>query len=912
MKTHWLRFLFCFLVSANGAAGAADAPSDGEKLFALKVQPLFADKCLACHGNDPDKIKGGFDMRDRASMLSGGDTFLNDALIPGKGEQSYLYILSTRAEKDYEMPPKEADKLTEEQTWWIRDWINAGAPWPDEARVAWIQSEYAEGVQVTTSGGLSNDWDNRRYLPENLWAYQPLNPGEHDHIDAFIEALLNEVKLTPAPIADARTLIRRATFDLTGLPPTPEEVKAFESAYATDTEAWPKLIDRLLSSPQYGEQWARHWLDVVRYADSSGYANDWERPNAWRYRDYVIRSFNQDKPYDQFIREQIAGDEIGKRKDIELLIATGFLRMGAWEHTGMSVAKVTRQLFLDDVTDSVSQVFLGHALRCAKCHDHKFDPVPTRDYYSFQANFATTQFVEEHTDWLTDENLSGLEDDKRYHGKRLKANQDRLDALNKLKTDYEAKWFAQNNLPYKSLAEAKKAGEKNLPKGRLFEKPEEFGAERIARKWKARFDWEMDRYEPVAFTVFNGKTRASKNQAGPLRMPDNPMGAGELEQTAILGGGDVFSPTEEVAPGVISALHDGPDIEIPKTVEGRRAALAAWIASPNNPLTSRVIVNRIWQYHFGQAIAQNPNNFGATGKKPTHPELLDWLAQHFVKEGWSIKKLHRTIMLSKAYQRTSTHPNPQQLDAKDSARNLYAVFRPRRLAAEELRDAMLSVSGELNPEMGGIPIRPDINLEAALQPRMIMGTFAPSYVPNPRPEQRNRRTIYAHKTRGQRDPFLETFNQPNTELSCELRDSSNITPQAFTLLNSEETRDRSLAFAARVLKETDGDEQAIQRAFQLAFGRTPSDTERKVSLAHWKEMTEQQSKLSFKPQSYPTEVIREAQEENTGENFEFTETLFVYQDYIPDLQPHQLDAKTRALADICLALLNANEFIYID
>ena len=912
MKTHWLRFLLCFLVSASGAARAADAPTDGEKLFALKVQPLFVEKCLACHGNDPEKIKGGFDMRDRASMLSGGDTFLNDALIPGKGEQSYVYILSTRAEEDFEMPPKEADKLTEEQTWWIRDWIDAGAPWPDESRVAWIQAEYAEGVQVATSGGLSADWDNRRYLPENLWAYQALNPGEHDHIDAFIEAQLNKVNLTPAPKADARTLIRRATFDLTGLPPTPEEVQAFESTYTTDQEAWPKLIDRLLSSPQYGEQWARHWLDVVRYADSSGYANDWERPNAWRYRDYVIRSFNQDKPYDQFIREQIAGDEIGKRKDIELLIATGFLRMGAWEHTGMSVAKVTRQLFLDDVTDSVSQVFLGHALRCAKCHDHKFDPVPTRDYYSFQANFATTQFVEEHTDWLKNENLSGLEEDKRYHEKRLTTNQDRLDALNKLKTDYEAKWFTKNNLPYKSVAEAKKAGEKHLPKGRLFEKPEEFGSERIARKWKARFDWEMDRYKPVAFTVYNGKTRASKNQAGPLRMPDNPMGAGELEKTAILGGGDVFSPTEPVTPGVISALHGGPDIQIPESVEGRRTALADWIASPDNPLTSRVMVNRIWQYHFGQAIAQNPNNFGATGKKPTHPELLDWLARQFVEQDWSIKKLHRTIMLSEAYQRASTHPEMDQLETKDSARELYAVFQPRRLAAEELRDAMLSVSGELNPDMGGIPVRPDMNLEAALQPRMIMGTFAPSYVPNPRPEQRNRRTIYAHKTRGHRDPFLETFNQPNTELSCELRDSSNITPQAFTLLNSEETRDRSLAFAARILNETNEDGQAIQRAFQLAFGRLPSNEEVKVSLEHWKEMTEQQSKLTLEPQTYPTEVIREAQEENTGENFEFTETLFVYHDYIPDLQPHQLDAKTRALADICLALLNANEFIYID
>jgi hypothetical protein len=912
MKTRWPRILFSLLLLTSGISRSANAPSEGEKLFALKVKPLFVEKCLPCHGNDPDNIKGGFDMRTRPAMLSGGDTFLNDALIPGKGEESYLYILSTRTEEDYEMPPKGADQLTQEQTWWIRDWINAGAPWPDEDRMARIQSEFGEGVQVVTSGGLSDDWNNRRYLKEDLWAYQPLNPGEHDHIDAFIEAQLNEVQLPPAPAADARTMIRRATFDLTGLPPTPEEVEAFESAYATDAEAWPKLIDRLLSSPHYGEQWARHWLDVVRYADSSGYANDWERPNAWRYRDYVIRSFNSDKPYNQFIREQIAGDEIGKRDDVEMLIATGFLRMGAWEHTGMSVAKVTRQLFLDDVTDSVSQVFLGHALRCAKCHDHKFDPVPTRDYYAFQANFATTQFVEQPTEWLPDENISGLEEDRRYHLLRLEANQKRLDALDDLQKRYQAKWFTERNLPYSSVAEARKAGGTELPKGRLFEKPEEFGAERIGRKWKARFDWEMDRYKPVVFTVYNGKTRSAKNQSGPLRMPENPMDQGELEQTSILDNGDVFAPTEPVAPGVISALQSGPEASIPQAVEGRRSALADWIASPDNPLTSRAIVNRIWQYHFGKAIAQNPNNFGATGKKPTHPGLLDRLAKQFVEQEWSIKKLHRTIMMSKAYQRASTHPDLQQLNAKDSARNLYAVFQPKRLTAEELRDAMLAVSGELNPEMGGIPVRPDINLEAALQPRMIMGTFAPSYVPNPKPEQRNRRTIYAHKTRGHRDPFLETFNQPNTELSCEMRDKSNITPQAFTLFNGEETRDRSLAFASRVLNETNDDEQAIQRAFRLAFGRNPSSRELRVSLDHWKQMTKQQTALNFEPQVFPNEVIREAQEENTGENFEFTETLFVFKDYIPDLQPHQLDAKTRALADICLALLNANEFIYID
>jgi len=903
---------------------AGSEPSEGEKLFALKVKPLFAEKCLACHGDEPEKIKGDFDMRTRESMLRGGDTFGHEVLQPGKGEESFLYILTTRSEVDFEMPPKEADQLTEEQTWWVRDWITAGAPWPDEERIAAIRDEYAEGILVETSGGLSDEWDQRRYEKEDLWAYQPLERPEVPEggralhpVDAFLDRRLRESGLKPAPSADGRTLIRRATYDLTGLPPRPEEVEAFVRAHAEDPEnAWRKLIDRLLASPHYGEQWGRHWLDVVRYADSSGFANDYERPNTWRYRDYVIRSFNEDKPYDQFVREQIAGDEIGNRKDTEGLIATGFLRMGPWEHTGMSVAKVTRQQFLDDVTNSVGQVFLAHALRCARCHDHKFDPVPTRDYYAMQAIFATTQFAEVKTDWLPEENRHGMNEDRRYHVMRKEANAELLAKLSRKQKKYEAEWVAERGLPWRSKAEAKKAGAKKLPRGRLFEEPEEFGQERIGRKWKTRFNWEMDRYEPVAFTVYNGKTRKPRGNYGRITMPKDPLKDGELEQTAILAGGDPFSPTEPVEPGVLSAVPGALDYEVPETVGGRRTALANWIASPENTLTSRVMVNRIWQYHFGKAIAGNANNFGATGKKPTHPELLDWLATEFIARGWSIKEMHRLIMTSQAYQRASSHPSPETVAAKDPEDALYAVFQPRRLTAEELRDAMLAVSGELNPELGGIPVRPDMNLEAALQPRMIMGTFAPSYVPNPRPEQRNRRTIYAHKTRGQRDPFLEVFNQPGPDKSCEMRDTSNVTPQVFMLFNSEESLDRAVAFADRLLREAreaGGSSRAeiIRRAFRLAYGRTPEPSEMRAALRHWEEMVSLQRELDWKPRTYPTEVTRRANEENTGEIFTFTEPLFVYEDYVADLQPQEVDAETRALADVCLALFNANEFAYV-
>ena len=852
-------------------------------LFARKVLPLFKAKCLACHGEDPKKkLKGDFDMRNRAGLLKGGESE-GPSIVPGKPLQSPLYLAVTREhEDDWEsMPPKENDKLSTVQVAYIKDWIAGGAPWPDVKRIAELLKQkdpwaVEGGLLVKTSGGLSEDWTNRKYDPKNLWAYQsvkrPTMPMDSANpIDAFINVRMPN-GLKPAPEADLLTLIRRATFDLTGLPPTPEEIESFVNDIEPD--AYKRLIERLLASPHYGEQWGRHWLDVVRYADSGGFANDFERPNAWRYRDYVIRAFNSDKPYDQFVREQIAGDELDA-KNVENLIAVGFLRMGPWEQTGMSVAAVTRQFFLDDVTDSVGQVFLGHALQCARCHDHKFDPLPTRDYYSMQAVFANTQFAEVNAAFQPSENKDGFGTHKKYHQLRNDENKRMLGGL---------------------------------PKERVT--PNDFGRERLGRKWSKLFSWGYDRYRPIAFTVYNGKTRFQKNVASRQQKPASNLGTKTVpEKTAILTGGDLFSPADPVQPGALSVV--GLKADITEEVNGRRTALAKWITHKDNPLTARVMVNRVWQYHFGRGLAGNPNNFGATGKKPTHPELLDWLASEFIAKGWSVKQLHQLIMTSETYRRASMHPDVDRLAKLDSGGNSYAVFRPRRLTAEELRDAMLAVTGELNRKPGGIPARPDMNLEAALQPRMIMGTFAPSYVPDTKPAQRNRRSVYALKLRGQRDPFMTTFNQPGPDKSCELRDSSNVTPQVFTLFNSEESADRALAFAARVLKETKGDGEAVRRAFRLAFGRVPNKAEANDALQLWKETTEEQAKRNPKPRTYPTEVIRSANEENTGQTFTFVEKLFEYQDYQPDLQPHQVDARTRGFADLCLALLNANEFLYV-
>jgi len=930
---------------------------DAEALFVRRVWPLFQEKCLACHGNDEQKIKGGYDMRTLESAVKGGDSETK-ALIPGKPEESPLYLASTREHDDWEpMPPKEADKLHPEQLAWIKSWIGGGAPWPDEVKRAAIAKSNQEkwnaedGVMVKTVGALSPEWANRRYKPESLWGYQPVKKPEiqmkkDEHpVDALIALHLPE-GVKPAGPADARTFIRRATFDLIGLPPTPEEVVAFETAFAKNDDAAIKgLVERLLASPHYGERMARHWLDVVRYADSSGFANDYERGNAWRYRDYVVRSFNADKPFDQFIREQIAGDEIAstnrdpKTENSELLVATGFLRMGPWELTGMEVAKVARQRFLDDVTNSVGETFLAHSLQCARCHDHKFDPVPTHDYYAMQACFSTTQLAERAAPFLKDENTVGFEE-KKHLETRFADHLAMLRSLDDKVLANAHNWFAEKKLDpsawNKAMVAARefikgggKKGGKTKNFAGVFEMtraqmqkqgvpedqyppklvgftPEDYGNERVARKGLERLRWEMERYEPFAFSVYDGLTPQVTSVNQPIRMPMNPMGQGELEQTAILGGGDPFSPTKPVKPGVLSVLGSA---ELPEAVEGRRTALAQWIASKDNPLTTRTIVNRLWLWHFGQAIAGNPNNFGSTGKKPTHPELLDWLAATFVEKNWSFKEMHRVIMTSEAYRRSSRFAVLGSQLGHEDAEKSYIAFKPRRLMAEELRDAMLSITGELNPTLGGIPNRPEINVEVAMQPRQVMGTFASAWVPNPLPQQRHRRSLYALKIRGLRDPFMEVFNEPAPDFSCEAREVSTVTPQVFSLFNGQASYDRALALANRVMKEKPAD--VMTRVFQLTHGRAPTADEKAACEAHWKTMESKQAGLTFPTTKPPLTIKREAVEENTGEKFSFHEKLPAYAEFIPDLQPADCDAKTRALADVCLVLLNSNEFAYV-
>jgi mono/diheme cytochrome c family protein len=896
--------LTLFALSVLPAAiHAADPKAGAEETFALRVLPALKAKCFACHGDDGKKLKGGFDLTARPAMLKGGDSG-KPAVVVGKAAESPLYRAVSRTDDTYlPMPPKENDKLTAEEVRAIREWIDGGAPWPSDTRIAEIVRVATKaGVRVKTSGGLSPEWSNRTYKPESLWAYQPLRrpavpPSEAgtNPVDAFVGKRLSDIGLSPAPLADRRTLMRRVTFDLTGLPPSPNDVDDYLADKSDELTAFANVVDRLLASPHYGEQMARHWLDVTRYADSSGYANDYERGSAWRYRDYLVRSFNADKPYNQFVNEQLAGDEIDPN-DPEMLVAVGFLRMGPWELTGMEVPKVARQRFLDDVTDAVGQVFLGHMLQCARCHDHKFDPVPTRDYYRIQAAFATTQLAERPAPFLNTENTAGF-GEKKYLDARRAALETELKRIQKTESAARARWTAAN---------PDKKGQK--PPRHEFLSPVDLGLERIARKGLERLRWEYDRYEPFALSVYSGHTPQVKSVNAPFRVPKDIV-AGELDISHILPGGDPFSPKEKVTPGVLSVAGDTP---IPETVSGRRKALAEWITDPRNPLTARVMVNRVWQWTTGMPLAGNPNNFGATGKKPVHPELLDWLAADLVAKKGSVKQLQRTILLSESYRRASIHPDARAVAAKDPAGADYAVFRPRRLAAEEIRDAMLAASGELNLTVGGIPVRPEINPDVALQTRQVMGTFAPVWEPSPKPEQRHRRSLYTLKLRGLRDPLQEVFNAPSPDVSCEGREVSTVAPQAFALFNADETRSRALALAVRILKEKKAPEDAIARAFRLALGREPSKPELAACLKHWSAMTDRHRGLAVAKPKRPTEIVREAVEENTGEKFTYTEKLHAVADFVPDLHPADVDARTRGLMEVCVVLFNTNEFIYLD
>ncbi len=823
--------LFLAMVSSLAAA-------DPVELFRDVVQPALKKDCQGCHGDG--QVMGKLDLRTREAMLQGGAR--GAAIIPGNGSASLLYR-AMAGEGDLQMPPGGAQKrLPAGVLAAVRQWIDGGAPW--------------------TTAAAEKKWN---YRPEDLWAFQPVKKpavpgaGIGNPVDAFLNAKMQAKGVKPLGPASPRTLIRRAFIDLTGLPPSPEDVENFVNDKRPD--AYARLVDRLLASPRYGERWGRHWLDVVRYADTSGYSNDFERPNAWRYRDYVIRSFNSDKPYNQFIREQIAGDEIDPANG-EYRIATGFLRAGPWEHTAMSVEAVTRQMFLDDVTNAVGQTFLGLTLGCARCHDHKFDPLPTKEYYQMQAVFATTEFARPKVPFLRGENTNDL-------------------ALGK------------SNL--QAIAAQTQANLDRLKPRQSELKGEEYEEFKLYQKHMQLYKESLDRFEAKAFSVSSGPMDGFTDGGQNIKYP--PLARYRPPSVHILPGGNVQSPADKVEPGVIAVV--GNPVEIPRTIAGRRLGLADWIADAKNPLTARVMVNRIWQYHFGKGIAADSNNFGKMGAKPSHPELLDWLAAVFIEQGWSVKAMHRLIMTSDAYRRAS-----------GPADELLAAFPPRRVEAEVLRDSILAVSGELSLESGGPGVFPQINEDVVRQPRHAMGSLQPAYHPSPLKRQRNRRTIYTFQQRSLIDPMVDVFNGPSLDLSCERRETSTVPTQAFALFNGQFVHDMALAMAVRLEREANTPSAQVDRAFRLVYGRTPTPEEKRLSLAHLTRQTDYHKATPPPAKAEKKPIVHTITSELTGEKSSFVQ-LEDPAPYEENLSPRDVAPSTRALADLALVLLNSNEFVYV-
>jgi mono/diheme cytochrome c family protein len=808
-------FLVLLAFGARRSAGAdQSATPEQARFFEASVRPILQAHCVPCHGGG--KLKSGLDLTSRRGLLKGGDR--GPAVSLDDPEESLL--LQAVNYQDLEMPPK--GKLARAQVEALTRWVKMGAPWPASAATA------------TGHGPPPVDDRARRF-----WSFRPVaRPSVPEvkgrdwvrtPIDAFLLAKLEAAGLPPAPPCSKTSLLRRASYDLTGLPPSPEQVDAFLADDAPD--AYEKVVDRLLSSPHYGERWGRHWLDLVRYAETDGYEYDAPKPNAWRYRDYVIRSLNQDKPYDRFVAEQLAGDELEPATD-DGLIATGYYRLGPWD-TGAADPLQATYDELDDVVATTGQVFLGLTVNCARCHDHKIDPFPTADYYRLLAFFH------------------GI---RRYNPRN---------SLRPIAPPEGAGAIADVERKLASLGEQAKAIEDAL-------RPHLEGGERddfeqphnrpdILRKHVPQHVSREDyaRYRSLV------RERASLERSRPQALCVGEVGP-EPPETYILLRGNPRSKGARVEPAFPTVLSSAPPrLPTPDPgakSSGRRRALADWIASPDNPLTARVMANRILQHHFGRGLVRTPSDFGYRGTPPTHPELLDWLAGEFVARGWSLKALHRLIVTSAAY-RMSSRPDPSAM-AKDPENDLFWRFDLRRLEAEEVRDSVLAVSGDLNrAELGGPSVYPAIPRE------VLSGQSRPGsgWGQSP-PEEQARRSVYVHIKRSLSVPLLAAFDPADVDSSCPVRFTTTQPTQALGLLNGEFLNQQAAAFAADARRAA-GDDPAAQVRLVLRRVTQRSPT--------------------------PAEVARGV-------------------DFMARLRDaHRLDA-AESLRGLCLLALNLDEFLYLD
>jgi hypothetical protein len=708
----------------------------------------------------------------------------------------------------------------------------------------------------------------------NFWAFQgvkrpPVPHAAANPIDAFIQAKMQSDGLKPNPPADRITLLRRVTFDLAGLPPTPAEVDAFVNDKSTN--AFEKVVDRLLASPQYGERWARHWLDLARYAESEGFKSDETRPNAWRYRDYVVKSFNENKPYDRFVKEQIAGDELWPGNP-EARVATAFNRHYP-DESNARVLQQRRQEILDDITDTVAATFMGMTYGCARCHDHKFDPILQKDYYRLQAFFANAtaddEIPIESKEWMEQYRAK-----KAIWEQQTKPVRDQIAALLEPVKQSTIKDFVEKYPPEIQAVIAKPAAERNPFEWQMYYKLKPYLAVDDDTAAKSLKGPAKAKYQTLAAELkkFSSLDPGAEPLGIGMRDIDNRAPA-----THVLGSGVWDNPGVEVQPGFLSILDPNPaQITSPGSwTTGRRTALANWLTNPSNPLTSRVMVNRLWVHHFGEGIVATPSDFGAMGQRPTNPELLDWLADEFVRSGWDVKRMQKLIVMSKTYQQSSDF-NTQSAGI-DPKNKLMWRYPRQRLEGEVIRDSALYVVGLLNLETGGPSVYPELP-DGAGKPR---GGWKTSTDPN----QANRRSLYIFVRRNARYPMLEAFDMPDTHESCGRRTETITAPQALSLLNDKLTLQWAQAFAGRVIEQAGGDTNAqVETAFRLAYGRRPDGWEKdtvQTFFAKQKALLEERAaagqKLALPEHALPGGIT-----------------------------PPQ----AAALVDFCHMLLNSNEFVY--
>jgi mono/diheme cytochrome c family protein len=830
----------CLLAAATAGADPAP-PAEGARYFEAHVRPVLQTHCVSCHGGE--KVRGGLSLTSRDGAIKGGDT--GPALSPGKPSESLLLRAVSHA-GELKMPPK--GKLAQTQIDALTKWVEMGAPWP--------AGEIRHAGPPPVDDQARNFWSFRPVVRPTVPAVKRAD-WVKTPIDAFILAKLEAAGLRPAPPAEKTSLLRRVYYDLTGLPPSPEEVAAFLKDDSPD--AYEKVVDRLLGSPHYGERWTRHWLDLVRYAETNGYEFDTAKPHVWRYRDYVIASLNADKPYDRFVKEQIAGDELDP-ETTDGLIATGFYRLGPWDGGAPDRLQAAYDE-LDDIVSTAGQVFLGLTVQCARCHDHKIDPFPQKDYYRLLAFVHNVQRYNPRSAVRT----IGGKADAELQKQEIAAFKERLAEVERQMKAIEG-----------ALRPQLTGGEKDD-----FEHPER--RQDVIRKHVPEHVTAED-YERYAARV-QEKAQLERKQPSGIAQALCVSEAGPTpSDTFVFVRGDPRSRGEKVEPGFPSVLTSkAPALPAPAgRTTGRRRVLAEWVASPENPLTARVMVNRIWQHHFGRGIVRSASDFGYRGTPPTHPELLDWLAAEFVEptwvsrashgtgaapnppvhtggSPWTLKRLHRLIVTSNAY-RMSSRPDPAAL-AKDPENDLLWRFDLRRLSAEEVRDSVLAVSGNLNRKIGGPSIYPHIQREV-LQGQSMPGV---GWRPSP-PEEAARRSVYVHVKRSLPVPFLNAFDAADPDSSCPVRFTTTQPTQALAMLNGEFLNAQAKVFADDVRKAA-GDDPAAQ-----------------VRLVLWR----------------VTQREPAAKEVERGVGF------------LARLRESHQRPAADVLRDFCLLALNLNEFVYLD